>query len=158
MKGAVDLMQMVHDKDVMPQPLMALVSQALETSKSVRLYQIKWQVSDTPTEESAPAPKNAPPSGGSSATGNLPGIVIDAAKPYQIAILDGEITPFSDYRNALNEVNRFIETLKKNPSLQATALAMPIDIASSASLQGSAGKNAQEKALFSVKLVLRPAP
>lgn len=154
MKGAVDLMQRVHDQDVMPQALMALVSQALETSKSVRLHQIKWQVSDTPNEESAPAPKNTPPS----ARANIPGIVIDAAKPYQIAILDGEISPFSDYRSALNDVNRFIEILKKNPSLQAAALAMPIDIGSSASLQGSAGKKAQEKAAFSVKLVLRSAP
>ena len=161
MKNAVELMQAVQGKDVMPHHLMVLVGQALETSPTVRLSQIKWQVKDTPDEE--PAPSQTPPAGGASTGGpegnsNVPGIAINAAKPYQIVILDGEISPFSDYRSALDDVNRFMETLKKNPSLRATALSMPIDIGSTASLKGSVGKKTQEKAAFSVKLVLGPTP
>lgn len=161
MKNAVELMQAVYVNDVTPQRLVELVSQALETSASIKLNQMKWQVRDTPNEESAPdqpAPAGGSPVGGPENNNNVPGLVINAAKPYQIAVLDGEISPFSDYRSALNDVNRFIETLKKNPYLQATALTMPIDIGSSVSLQGSVGKKTQKKAVFSVKLVLSPAP
>lgn len=145
MKGAVELMQAVYDKNVKPERLMVLVSRALETSGSLKLNRIKWQVSDSPekTEDSlCPLSPILCP--------------LTMGKPHQIAIIDGEIIPFSNYRYALDDINRFIETLNKNPSLRATALSMPLDINSSASLQG--GMGTLEKTVFSLKVVFSPAP
>ena len=166
MKSAVELMQAVYDKDVTPEHLMRLVSQALESSGSVRLDRIKWQVSDTPDEALPPPPISIQPAADDIVENRIPppapvptpvpAITIHAGKHYQIAILDGEIAPFNHYRSALDDVNRFLETLNKNPSLRATALVMPIDISTSANLQGSMG--AVEKAVFSLKLVLEPVP
>lgn len=157
MKGSVELMQAVYDQDVMPERLMVLISRALESSSSLKLNRIKWQVSDRPDGERPLAEKNALPPAGDVAESHAPDIVIGAGKPYQIAILDGEISPFSDYRSALGDVNRFVETLNNIPSLRAAVLSMPIDVSSFANLQGGMG-SAQEKPAFSLRLVLSPAP
>lgn len=161
MKNAVELMHAAHDKDVMPERLLALVSQALETSRSIKLNQIKWRASDTPDGEPppdrqarAPTVRNAPPS----AENGVPGMVIGVGKSYQIAVIDGEVSPFTDYRSALAEVSRFMDALNKLPALQASARTLPIDIRSLSSLQGRVDGKTQEKALFSVQVVLSPAP
>jgi hypothetical protein len=181
MKGAVGLVEAVTRINVMPEPLLGLVSRALEASPTVQLNQIKWSVSDKPSEESSsgqqsmpgqpsppgqqpplsqqassmpPTPNAMPGENGSAA----PGITIGMGKPNQIVVLNGEIKPYTDYRSALDSVNRFVEALKKNLSLQVTPLDKPIDIGSAASQKGSAGKKEPDKAAFSVKLTFVPAP
>jgi len=154
MKNAVELVEAAARKDVMPDPLLGLISQALEAAPALRLNQIKWSVSDKPSEE--PAPTQPPVAGGNAST--TPNITINRESPYQIAVLDGEIIPFSDYRSALESVNLFIEVLKKTPVLQVTPLVMPINTGSQASLKGSAGKKGPDNVTFSVKLILAPTP
>lgn len=154
MKNAVELVEAAERKNVMPDSLLGLISRALESAPTIRLNQIKWQVSDKPADE-ASLSQPSPAGGNASAA---PNIKIDKESAYQIAILDGEITPFSDYRSALDSVNLFVGTLKKTSSLQVTPLVMPINIGSQASLQGSAGGKRQDKVAFSVKLILAPTP
>jgi len=154
MKNAVELVEAAERKNVMPDSLLGLISRALESAPAIRLNQIKWQVSDKPADE-ASLNQPSPAGGNANAASN---IKIGKEGAYQIVILDGEITPFSDYRSALDSVDLFIEALKKTPSLQVTPLSKPIDTGSRASLQGSAGKKGPDKAGFSVKLNLAPSP
>lgn len=154
MKNAVELAEAATRKDVMPDPLLGLISHALASAPAIKLNQIKWSVSDQPSEE--PAPTQPPPAGGNA--GTTPSITINRESPYQIAILDGEISPFNDYRSALESVNLFVAALKKTPPLQVAPLVMPINIGSQASLKGSAGKKGPDNVTFSVKLILAPTP
>lgn len=154
MKNAVELVEAAERQNVMPDPLLGLVSRALESAPALKLNQIKWLVSEKAGDE--PASTQPSPTGGNASIAL--GIAINREKPYQIAVLEGEITPFSDYRSALESVNLFIETLKKTSSLQVTPLEMPINIESQASLQGSAERKGQDKVTFSIKLILAPAP
>jgi len=154
MKNAVELVEAAARKNVMPDPLLGLISRALEAAPAIRLNQIKWSVSDKPSEEPTATPP--PPAGKNENI--VASITINRESPYQIAILDGEITPFSDYRSALESVNHFVEALKKTPPLQVAPLVMPINIGSQASLQGSVGKKGQDNVTFSVKLILAPTP
>ncbi len=154
MKAAVELVEAAARKDIMPDPLLGIISEALESAPALKLNQIKWRVRDKPTEET-PTPQTPAPGGNENAA---PILTINRESPYQIAIIDGEITPFSDFRSALESVNHFIEALKKVPSLHVVPLVMPIDIASQASLQGSAGKKGPDKVAFTLKLILAPAP
>lgn len=159
MKSAVELVEAAYRQDVMPEALMALLSRALESSPSITVNQIKWRVSDTPSEETPSAPPSslaARVPGGSGST--TPAMTLGLGKPYQVIVLDGEITPFTDYRSALDSIDSFLAALKKNPALRVTPLAMPVNIGSQSSLKGSAGKKEPEKAGFTVKLILAPTP
>lgn len=159
MKSAVELVEAAFRQDVTPEALMTLLSRALENSPSITVNQIKWQVADTP-DEAAPSPLPSaaiPPAQGSSGSA-APAMTLGLKKPYQIVVLDGEITPFTDYRSALDSLDSFLAALKKNPALQVTPLSMPVNLGSLSSLKGSAGKKEHDEAAFSVKLVLTPTP
>lgn len=160
MKGTVELVEAARRMNVDPQPLLGLVSRALENLPTVKLNQIKWSVGGKPGEEASPAQPAVPAPPGQPAAGESAGppVVIGPGKPSQFVELEGEITPFTDYRGALDSVDRFVGALKKYPSLQVTLTAVPIDIGSSASQKGSAGKEGADKATFSLKLILAPAP
>lgn len=157
MKSAVELVEAAYRQNVLPETLMTAISQALESSPSVTVNQIKWQAGDTPNAEPAPTPQTSPAAaeGGENAA---PAMTLGVGKPYQTAILDGEITPFTDYRSALDAIAGFTDALRRHPALQATPLAMPVDLGSLSKLKGSTGKNEQDKAIFSIKLILAPAP
>ncbi|MFA7240530.1 MAG: hypothetical protein WC091_10485 [Sulfuricellaceae bacterium] len=161
MKSAVELVEAAARRNVEPEPLLAIVSRALEVSPTIKLNQIKWSVSDKPDEENPPGPQPPPtqptspaPMAGGSATH---AITVGMGKPYQVVVLDGEINP-TNYRSALDSFERFVEALKKNPSLQVTLLDKPIDTSSTTSQKGNADREGPEKAVFSVKLTLVPTP
>jgi len=151
MKSAVELVERANSKNITPEPLLGLISQALETSPSVKLNQIKWLVSEQPNQGTSPNQQT-------DANGGTPGMLLGIGKPYQIVVFDGEIVPFTDYRSTLDSLALFVDKLRKQPSLQVTPLTMPIDIGSQYSLKGSAGKKMQDKASFSLKLILSPSP
>lgn len=156
MKSAVELVQSVTRRDVAPHPLLAWVGAALERVPAVRINHLAWRADDPPAAPGAQeAPAPAPPPG---KDGAPPEIVLGTDKPPQGLLIEGEISPYTDYRSALDSVDRFVEALKSHPTLQVTLLGTPVNLGTASAQKGRAGKKESDKALFSVKLSLPPAP
>lgn len=127
-----------------PEALMTAIGHALELSPGVRLQRFKWMVSDSPSRDIAAPTSVQPAAAGVAATGGS----------YQIALLEGEIAPFTSYREALASVEHLIERLKGVPGLQITPLTLPIETGSQAQLKGSLSETSRPAAAkFSLKLV-----
>jgi hypothetical protein len=152
MQGAVELVEAAYRHDITPQPLLEAISRALEAAPALKINQLQWTVSGN-SEGSTSPPPNAK---GEAAK---PAFELSATRPHQIVILEGEISPFSDYRSALNSIDRFMDTLKKdNRGIRVTPLAMPINVGSLSSLKGSIDRQERAKPIFSMKIVLPPKP
>lgn len=157
MKSAVELAQFVKHRDVAPQPLLAWVSQALERVPAVRLNRLAWRADGAPLAVDAPV-QPAAPATLPGTEGAAPEIVFGTDIPQQGLLIEGEISPYTDYRSALDSVNRFVEALKSHPTLQVTLLAKPVELGTASAQKGRAGEMESDKALFSVTLSLPPPP
>jgi hypothetical protein len=155
MKSAVELARVVASRDVTPHPLLAWVSQALEQVPAVRLTRFTWRADDLSVAADAPV-QPVPAAAGQE--GAVPEIILGTGKPQQGLLIEGEISPYTDYRSALDSVNRFVEALKTHATLQVTLLSKPVDLGTASEQKGRAGKKESGQALFSVKLTLPPAP
>jgi hypothetical protein len=138
-----------------------MVSSALADLPEVRIDRIDWRVSDRP---------DASPDGLSSGTPAVPQAGPQAAAPnsqpvlglqsgiYQLAVIEGEIAPFTGYRNALASVNRLIAALQANPGVRVQPVTLPLDVSPKAVLQGKSDGADNPTADFSVKMTVSPAP
>jgi len=74
---------------------------------------------------------------------------------YQIALISCDLDKFDgDYRKALNTIDQFAESLRRQDSVHdVSVVSLPLDISSEATLQGST-KEGSSKANFSVRIVL----
>ena len=150
---AANVHQAIIRQAASPARLMQVLSHGMEQMSSIQLNRLRWVMSEDiglKDEEHAGA---VPP--GQAAT-------VGAAL-YQIGFMTGEIRGFSgDYRAALEAVHRFAETLKADAAVQEVSVVQqPVNVSSYSSLQGSTSdeRTAQsEKAVFKLKLVLKPEP
>lgn len=149
LKGAVELAETLTVRPRTPETLMAAVSRALDELPQVRLLRFKWVLSANPDQDIG-AKSAAPATNGAAPDGN--------GEKFEIALLEGEIAPFTNYRDALAAVERLTAKLKATPGLQAAPLTLPIETAPQAQLKGSLSEDAQPPAAaFSLKLIYRGA-
>lgn len=147
LKGTVELAETLTARPRTPETLLALVSRALGELPQVRLQRFKWVLSANPDQDIGA--KSSVPATNQAAPGK------DGEK-LEIALLEGEIAPFTNYREALTAVERLTARLNTTPGLQAIPLALPIDTGSQAQLKGSLNKDTQPPAAnFSLKLIYR---
>lgn len=163
MQGAVELVEAAARQNITPRPLLEAISRALGSSPSLKINQLKWSVGKTPESGVTPPPAIQEPARAStSAPGTArgsPPLELGPKPLYQVVILEGEISPFSDYRSALNSVERFMDALKKDSrGIRVTPMAMPINVSSLSSLKGSIDNQERAKTVFSVSIVLPPKP
>lgn len=145
LKGTVELAETLTARPRTPETLLAVISRALDELPQVRLQRFKWVLSANPDLDI----------GAKSSSPATPG---EGGEKLEIALLEGEIMPFTHYREALAAVERLTARLKATPGLQAIPLTLPIDTGSQAQLKGSLNKDAQPPAAhFSLKLIYRGA-
>jgi hypothetical protein len=147
LKGTVELAETLTARPRTPETLLAVISRALGELPEVRLQRFKWVLSANPDQDIGA--KSSVPATNQAAPGK------DGEK-FEIALLEGEIAPFTNYREALAAVERLTTRLNTTPGLQAIPLTLPIDTGSQAQLKGSLNEGAQPPAAnFSLKLIYR---
>ncbi|MDD5331081.1 MAG: hypothetical protein PHX38_13850 [Sulfuricella sp.] len=148
MKAAVEMARTLAQNAPAPDALLGMVSRALDELPQIRIEQLQWQTSET---AGARQPGEAEPV----PSARLFGV---PTPPWQTLLIEGEVaSPRHDDRAALESVSRFAAALGRNPRLTVEITRQPLDVGPAAKLEGRAGDgNAQGKADFVVRLVLRP--
>ena len=74
---------------------------------------------------------------------------------YQIALVNARLEPFDgDFRKAIATINNFTEVIKAGPEVyNASVVTLPLDISSSANLQGNT-QVVQNEANFSLSIIV----
>jgi hypothetical protein len=153
LKIAVDLADKIKEVSRDPQRLMQVVSTALDSQHEIELVRLRWKLTeDANASDDDSSTSNAP------ANGNVPPAPTGL---YEIGFIEGEISNFTgDYRAAIDSMNRLVEVLKQNTTVEQVAiLQQPVNTSSLASLQGSTlDQQAQQlpAARFKLKVILKP--
>ena len=145
------------------------ISQLLAEFPDVKVAQIFWQASDDP-KSNPPFTLTAPtgsPSVKSEYTGQdkpqntavvsrSPKDLSLSGNQYEVLVIDASISSFSDdYRKVLADIERFVTAVKKNPGLQASILASPLDIGPAATIRANLSERTSEpvEVRFAVRIV-----
>ena len=111
-----------------PEPFLAIVARALDANPTVTLRDVSWKYGTTPIETvvtKGGKPPPDPPAGGRSRR--------------QSGLIDGEIRPFrGDYRAAIDAINRFAQTLAKDPAIEEVRITqLPLNLSPELALSGN---------------------
>jgi hypothetical protein len=162
LKIAVDLEEAVASYTRTPSRMMQTISKALGPQPEIQINRLHWVLTndvdpkdDDKTQSVAPLPKQAADNAGQ------PEFVPDPKILYEVAFINGEIKGFTgDYREALENVNKFADQLRADESVaRVTVLQGPVNVSSYSSLQGSTADehtSQQSTALFKIRLRLKP--
>ncbi|HUW51576.1 MAG TPA: hypothetical protein VMV75_11240 [Sulfuricella sp.] len=149
LKGTVELAKRLTAHPRTPEILMTLISRALEELPQIRLQHFKWAQTTNPnldigTKAPVPTAEDSTPDSGS--------------ERLEMALVEGEVSPFINYRDALAVVEQLISKLKNVPGLQVTPIVLPIETDPQSQLKGRLTEDAQPHAAnFSLKLTYRMA-
>lgn len=159
MRAAVDIEQTLRNNAPKPAELLMILSNALDQVPQIKVHGLTWETSETdgnPVDPNAVvvAPVPLP-------DGNLPlipGLLGIPKRPFEILNLEAEVLPFeNDYRSAVDNVQLFVSTLKKNPHLQVSVTKPALDTRPTMKLESQAGNNdALAKPRFTVKIIWKP--
>ena len=136
-----------------PFKMLAVISKGLDQYPLVQLEGIDWAAAADPNKKIS-GDSTAPNTQGVVGYSNI-GTKDTGFDYYQIALMNGEISPFDgDYRNALEMINRFAETLKNTDSVyNVSIVSLPLDTSSQANLQGTSNSG-PGSAKFSIRIVM----
>jgi hypothetical protein len=144
LRQTVDAFERLRTRAGTPEPLHAVLGDALANHPAVNLRALSWRHGPF-TDAASVASKGLTPGAGGA--------------PHQGGHLQAEIQPFSgDYRSAVNEIREFADTLRAHPRVQEVKLLkLPLDDSSRQSLTGStsAQAEAQVGARFELVLLLK---
>jgi hypothetical protein len=150
-KVAVDAVEGIQTFKSTPYEMLSFLGKGLEQFPRIKLDNLDWTFSIDPNKGTAMVEDNS--------SDLPPGMEIDSEsnsyKYYQISNINAHIEPFDgDYREAISMVNEFAETLRSFESAYDVRIkSFPLDISSSATLQGTADSLGRE-ALFSLRTVV----
>lgn len=150
-KTAVDAAETLYDYKSSPYNMMTIVGQSMQDFPAIQLDDISWQFSISPEPDTDDASGNR-----SQSRDNVVAVSTgDEFKYYQVSRIKAHIAPFDgDYRKAIALVNSFAETLREQEDVfDVTITSFPLDVSSSATLQGTAEVTGRE-ALFSLETVV----
>lgn len=168
MKQTVDLANYLSTHHWSPELLMVQLSRALEELPSIRLQRFQWALTTDPKLDfdhqegtaagSAPKPmENAPPPGTagiSNAENTAPPLGANGIL-YEVAVIEGDVSPFSGYRDALEQVETLVSRLKSN-GMEAVPVTLPIETDPKAQLKGSVNEEGRPtSATFTLRLMRR---
>ena len=153
---AVNLYQQVVKLVRSPQPMMQLVSRAMESSPEIFLQEISWQYGmDRPQAASGTAVAAARTSKAANPTA-----APESEGFRQSGILSGEIRPFQgDYRAAIESVNRIAERLARDPAVADVKVTkLPLNVNSELTLSGNTRDAGEQAGVADFKIVLTLKP
>lgn len=150
MKQTVELERYLSSRRWTPEAFMGLLSRALEETPSIRIQRLQWVLTTDPAqclaqkEENAPSPVENAPS--PSRSGAL----------FEVAVLEGDVTPFTNYRQALDQVEALAAKLKAQAGVEVVPVALPIETDPKAQLKGSVSDEAKAvSATFTFRITHR---
>ncbi|MBZ0091528.1 MAG: hypothetical protein K8F27_04820 [Sulfuricellaceae bacterium] len=146
MREAVELADKLSASSDTARKVLSATSQALAQFPEIHLEQLAWIVSSQPDKEFA----SPDPAGADAAA---PGLM--TGEPRLVTLIEGDVAPFSGFREEVGSVTRFMAELKKDNRSELTALAMPIDTASQASLQGVQGGGESQAEMSKTRFKLK---
>ncbi|MEX2352693.1 MAG: hypothetical protein WD709_00800 [Gammaproteobacteria bacterium] len=152
LRVAVELYENLKGYKSTPIEMMRLIGSGMNRFPAIKLGNFDWVASIDPNLRlgggSAPANQGVIGYSGVGTTGN-------DYKYYQIAVISAEVSPFDgNYRGAISLINEFAETLRSRENVHdVSILSLPLDISSSANMQGSTG-SVQREARFSIRVTL----
>lgn len=159
MKAKVSAYDLLAKNWSLPTPLMIHISQAMTSVPNIQLGKYTWINTYDANETPADSAEAAPAAPGQVAAPDPAAAIVTepTAAPFQVAVLEGEVQPFSgDYRAAFAAVQAVIDRLQTDPRIKVTPLAMPIDTRPEASVTGKLGDRGGLKALFKLRIVQSP--
>ena len=158
LKTAVELDKTIASYPKSPRRVMLVVSAALEQSPEVQLDRLRW-VLNTDVNVKDDDKLIALPITNAQTNANV-AQTVDQTKLNELGFVTAEISNFNDdYRGALNSVNNFAATLKKdNRVAKVDVLQEPVNMSSFVDLQGSTAdeqSTQKQPALFKLKVILK---
>ena len=154
LKRAVEISQKIGATTRSPETMMVIVSDALERNPAVMLKRLGWKYDYTDID---------PDTGKSSGSaGDASGAGVAKGARRQSGLVEGEIRPFrGDYRAAIEAINRFAETLLRQPEVaEVKVVKLPLNITPGLTLSGNTtdGREQTGKAEFKLFLALKQTP
>ncbi|MBG6221283.1 MULTISPECIES: hypothetical protein [unclassified Janthinobacterium] len=153
MKVAVTLGQMMASQAPEPGRLLGMLGTALNQAPQVALSQLHWHAGQPAARDtgSLAAQQRASLQGGSAQAG------IPVAPPQALRLEADVAMPNNDYSAALAAITAFAQTLARQPGLQVTIEAMPLDLRPSVALSGkSTASSPDSQARFTLLLAWQP--
>ncbi len=150
-KTAVDAADTLYEYKSSPYDMMRVLGQSIKQFPAIELDDVNWQFSTRPEAGFNDASGN----GSQSQNGTVAVDTETSYKYYQVSTIDAHISSFDgNYRDAIALVNSFAETLREQEGMyDVTITSFPIDVSSTASLQGDA-EQVNREALFSLQAVM----
>ncbi len=121
LRHTVEIAEQLRQSLRTPEPMLAVVSHALDASPQIRLLRIEWKY-------------GAQAEPGSSQSPSDPGGPL-----VQTGVLRGEVSPFNgDYKGAMTQINAFANRLAADPKVaRVNALKLPFNASSDMGITGS---------------------
>lgn len=157
LKKTVEIAQKLRESTHNPQRVMALVSQALESSSNIVIKELGWKYGSTEID-----PDRRSQSGGAGGATSPAGTAPVVARR-ESALVEGEIRPFrGDYRSAIVTINRFADRLSEEPDVaEVRVVKLPLNVNPTQPLTGNTVDNPEQSANataeFRLLVLLKPA-
>ena len=152
---AVKMSNTISNFKTDPFKMLTVISEGLDQYPLIRLDEISWVAAADPNKKISGDTDTA--------RGTTQGVVgysnigtkDTGYDYYQIALMNGDISPFDgNYRNALDMINKFAETLRNMDSVfNVSVVSLPLDTSSQGNLQGASNAG-PGTAKFSVRIVI----
>lgn len=162
LKLAAEVHQTLLSKRKLPDSMMQVVSQVMDSSPQIQINRFYWLYANNPeqADEQAGVNRNANPANAQAEKVAAPAPTADATAMYEVAYINGELKPFNgDYRAALTAVNHLAERLRNNPRVaSASVIEEPVNVSSFSNLEGSTVDErgmSQQTATFKLRVVLK---
>ena len=138
--------------------MMDLVSQALDANPDITMKALTWKydsVDFSAAREAGASPSSATPAFAP------PPAAQGAGKRKESALIDAEVRPFrGDYRVAIDSINRFAESLSKQPNIgEVKVVKLPLNISPGLTLSGNTTDSRDQagKAEFQIIVQMKPS-
>lgn len=154
-KTVVEIADKMQKYKTSPEPILRVISSALNEFPQVILDQLNWAHSLDPNDQFNELPNGMTNRQGAIPVANNLGQNQSSNLYYQIATFDARMANFNgDFRSAISTVNELAEKLRGMENVEnVTVEAFPMDISSDASLRGNVNKIAKE-ANFTLRVAL----
>jgi hypothetical protein len=157
LRRTIEVSQKIGATTRTPAIMMDLVSQALDANPDITMKTLTWKYDSL--DFSAARDAGATPS--STPAFAPPPAAQGAGKRKESALIDAEVRPFrGDYRVAIDSINRFAETLSKQPNIgEVKVVKLPLNISPGLTLSGNTTDSRDQagKAEFQIIVQMKPS-
>jgi hypothetical protein len=151
LKKAVEVAQKLREDVRTPEPMMQVLSRALETSPNIVVKEFGWKYGTSEltgrgaTLTAQEGPGTTTPAGASGAVARK-----------QTGLIEGEVRPFrGDYRAAIATINQFAEQIARDPNVMEVRVEkLPLNVNPSLSLQGNTLDSRDQAATAEFRLAI----